>query len=108
GERSAFAEATAQEAAAGIGVSSEGGPSGRAALPLSAAAKRTASENQAPLGRRFGFFSQLRTAGPRDPRPASPDTGLLQHLGYQVQSHAKPLSLREPGESASWNTTIRC
>jgi len=45
------------------------------------------------LGSCFSFVP----AGPRDPRPASPDTGLLKHLGSQVQSPPKLLSGKGPG-----------
>src|SRR6266566_4820877 len=47
-------------------------------------------------------------SSPRDPRPAFPDTGLLKHLGSQVQSPPNLLPDTGPGESGSWNTTTRC
>jgi len=77
---------------------------------FSLAARRRTSENQAPVRQNVWVrVSASCPAGPRDPRPASPDTGLLKHLGSQVQSPPKLLPRHGTrGRAASWNITIEC
>jgi len=108
GQGSTFAEATAQEAAAGIGISQGaaflGGPPFRSPRGSAQSFRESGPRKAERLGSCYSFVP----AGPRDPRPASPDTGLLKHLGSQVQSLPNLLPHTGPGESGSWNTTTRC
>src|SRR5260370_42401177 len=68
GQRSAFAEATAQEAAARSGLAS-----------LFVAARGRTSENQALKAKSFGFLLQLGAASPKGPFPFPPRT-VIPHV----------------------------